>query len=101
MVNKTSFVHHVVLYVAETKKADKHVYVHIFAAWLLLSLRFFNVFHSIELECDFSMHTINVHLNINELSQMKIPYDICYPNNLTDDLHLLSNHNRRFSRKIL
>ena len=26
------------------------------------------------------MHTINVHLNINELSVMKRQYDICYSN---------------------
>ena len=34
-VNQTSFEHHAVLYVAETKKSDKHVYFDIFAAWLL------------------------------------------------------------------
>ena len=31
-----SFEHHAVLYVAETKKADKHVYERIFAAWLFI-----------------------------------------------------------------
>ena len=39
LVNTTSFEHYAVLYVAETKKADKHVYVHIFAAWLLIYLK--------------------------------------------------------------
>ena len=29
---------YIALYVAETKKADKHVYVHIFAAWLLIDI---------------------------------------------------------------
>ena len=68
-LNKTSFEHHAVLYVAETKKADKHVYERIFAAWLFIyisetSVRFFNVCHPIELKCDFSI--------INEFNSNRI-----------------------------